>query len=71
MSEHPEWIRWQREHSAALQVLQEAQRLYHRVRSDHAFGVEDEAAADKQKETLRLLDEARLHLDRIRARQPR
>ena len=71
MIDHPNWLHWQREHSDALQALQEAQRRYHRVLSGHAFAAQDDAAMDRQKHVLREVDLARVQLDGIRARQPR
>ena len=71
MIDQPDWLHWQREHTDALQVLQEAQRRYHRVLSEHAFAAEDDAVMNRQKEALRAVDAARVQLDRIRARQPR
>ena len=71
MAHHPDWLDWQRQHTDALQVLQEAQRRYHRVLSGHAFSAENDAVKDRQKEALRVVDDARVQLDEVRARQPR
>ncbi len=71
MTDHSDWLTWQREHTEALQALQEAQRRYHRVLSGHAFAAEDDAVMGRQKDALREVDQARVKLDRIRTRQPR
>lgn len=64
------WLEWQREHTDALQALQEAQRVYHRAVSSHAFAADD-ASTLATKDALRVLDDARVMLDTVRARQPR
>ena len=70
MTADPNWLQWQHEHAEALRALQEAQRVYHRTVSGHAFAG-DGAANDATKEALRVLDHARVLLDEVRARQPR
>ena len=65
------WLDWQRDHAEALRTLQEAQRAYHRSVSGHAFAGADAAANGATKEALRVMDDARVLLDEIRARQPR
>jgi hypothetical protein len=67
------WAEWQREHTAALAALQEAQRAYHRSLGESAFaGVSQEMPAMvMQKEALDALDAARVRLDAVRARQPK
>ena len=82
---HPDagWVQWQRDHAAALAALQEAQRAYHRTVVGHAFAVggqqsavggpswtEGSSAVERQQESLREVDAARLRLDEVRARQP-
>jgi len=42
-----EWLEWQREHSAALAALQEAQRAYHRVFVERALASHRQSAADE------------------------
>jgi hypothetical protein len=64
------WLGWQREHTEALEALQQAERSYHRALTGQAFGAPDHHSGD----TARLLDEvdrARHHLDAVRGRQPR
>jgi hypothetical protein len=65
------WLDWQRAHTEALQLLQEAQRAYHRTISGSAFAVDEAAALEMQKASLHALDAARAHLDEVRGRQPR
>ena len=60
---------WQREHSAALAALQQAQRAYHRAVADDACGA-DPSALLTHRMTLEKLDAARRHLDEVRRRQP-
>lgn len=67
------WLAWQREHEAALQALQRAERAYHRTLAGAAFAnpTEGPSPLEMQKESLRALEAARERLDEIRARQPR
>ena len=66
------WKEWQREHSAALEALQEAQRAYHRTIAGSAFAspTEGPSAIEMQQESLQAVEAARVRLDEIRARQP-
>jgi hypothetical protein len=66
------WVQWQREHAAALDALQEAQRAYHRTIAGSAFAspIEGPSAVELQKESLDALEAARLRLDDVRARKP-
>ena len=73
MTEQSEqWQAWQREHSAALEALQEAQRDYHRTIAGSAFAspTDGPTAMELQKESLEALEAARVRLDEIRLRQP-
>jgi hypothetical protein len=67
------WIAWQAEHAAALEALQQAQRAYHRTIAGSAFAspAEGPSAIELQKESLEVVEAARVHLDEVRARQPR
>ena len=67
-----EWLTWQREHAAALEALQQAQRAYHRTIAGSAFANPDEGptAIEIQKESLDALEAARVRLDELRARKP-
>jgi hypothetical protein len=62
------WLDWQHEHQAALVALQQAERAYHRLVAGSAFGAGGEA--EVQKESLELVEAARLRLDEVRARRP-
>jgi len=66
------WLGWQREHVAALEALQQAERAYHRSLAGAAFGpVEEEpAAGELQRETLEAVEAARVRLDQVRALKP-
>jgi len=66
------WADWQREHAAALEALQQAQRAYHRTIAGSAFAspTEGASAIEIQKESLDQLEAARVRLDEIRARKP-
>ena len=66
------WLEWQREHAAALEALQQAQRAYHRTIAGSAFAspTEGPSAIELQKESLEALEAARVRLDEIRSRQP-
>jgi hypothetical protein len=70
MSNH--WQEWQREHAAALEVLQQAQRAYHRTIAGSAFAspTEGPSAIELQKESLDAVEAARVRLDEIRGRRP-
>jgi hypothetical protein len=66
------WHEWQRAHTAALEALQEAQRAYHRTIAGSAFAspTEGPTAIELQKESLDVVEAARVRLDDIRARRP-
>lgn len=66
------WLDWQREHSAALEALQHAERAYHRSLAGAAFGAADEEPSPGalQKEALEAVEAARLRLDQVRALKP-
>ena len=66
------WLEWQAEHSAALEALQQAERAYHRTIAGSAFASPNEGPGpiEMQKESLAVVENARLHLDEIRARKP-
>ncbi len=66
------WQEWQREHAAALEALQEAQRAYHRTITGSAFAspTEGPSAIELQKESLDAVEAARVRLDEIRGRRP-
>ena len=69
---NPDWIEWQREHAAALDELQRAERAYHRTIAGSAFASPTEGpnAIEMQKESLEAVESARIRLDEIRARRP-
>ena len=66
------WIEWQREHTAALEALQAAERAYHRTIAGSAFAspTAGPTALGPHEESLAAVEAARIRLDRIRARQP-
>jgi hypothetical protein len=66
------FAQWQREHAAALEELQDAQRAYHRTVAATAFpGTADEPSAEEMRRaSLEALDAARIKLDEVRARRP-
>ena len=66
------WLDWQREHAAALDALQRAERAYHRTIAGSAFASPSDGptAIELQKESLEALEGARVRLDEIRARRP-
>ena len=66
------WLAWQREHAAALEALQQAQRAYHRTIAGSAFASQTEGptAIELRNESLEVVEAARVHLDEIRSRQP-
>ena len=65
------WLEWQREHAAALDALQRAERGYHRTIAGSAFAspTEGPSAIELQKESLEAVEAARVRLDDIRARK--
>ena len=67
-----DWLEWQHEHTAALESLQQAERAYHRTIAGSAFAspTEGPSAIDMQKESLGVVEAARVRLDEIRARRP-
>jgi hypothetical protein len=66
------WLDWQAEHTAALEALQAAESAYHRTIAGSAFAsaIEGPSPTEMQKESLEVLEAARLRLDEVRARKP-
>lgn len=66
------WLEWQKEHAAALDALQQAERAYHRTVSGSAFAnpTEGPTAVEIQRDTLAAVEAARIRLDDARARKP-
>jgi hypothetical protein len=66
------WLDWQREHAAALEDLQRAERAYHRTIAGSAFAsaTEGPSPIELQKESLDALEAARTRLDEVRSRRP-
>ena len=66
------WLDWQREHAAALEALQQAERAYHRTIAGGAFAgpVEGSEVAELQTEALEAVEAARIRLDEVRALKP-
>jgi hypothetical protein len=64
------WLEWQHEHTQALEVLQQAERLYHRAMAGAAFATSTDAAEGESRMSLESVDAARLHLDDVRGRRP-
>ena len=66
------WLVWQHEHQAALEMLQRAERAYHRTVAGSAFAnpTEGPTAIELQQESLREVESARVRLDEVRARKP-
>jgi hypothetical protein len=66
------WLEWQREHAAALEALQVAERAYHRTIAGSAFArpTEGPSPLEMQKDSLQVVETARVRLDDVRARQP-
>jgi siderophore synthetase component len=66
------WLEWQRDHTEALEALQQAERAYHRTIAGSAFAssTEGPTAIEMQKESLDAVEAARVHLDEVRSRRP-
>lgn len=66
------WLDWQHEHAAALEALQQAERAFHRTIAGSAFAnpTEGPTSIEMQKESLDLVEAARIRLDDLRARKP-
>jgi hypothetical protein len=66
------WLDWQREHTAALEALQQAERAYHRTVAGSAFAspTEGPSAIELQMESLEAVEAARVRLDEVRAAKP-
>jgi hypothetical protein len=66
------WLDWQRDHVAALEELQQAERTYHRTVSGSAFAnpTEGPTAVEIQRDALLAVEAARIRLDAVRARKP-
>ena len=67
-----QWLDWQRDHAAALDALQQAERAYHRTVSGRAFAnpTEGPTAVEIQRDSLAAVERARMRLDEIRAQKP-
>ncbi len=67
-----QWLVWQADHAEALADLQRAERAYHRTIAGSAFASPSEGptAIEMQKESLNVVEAARIRLDEIRARRP-
>ena len=67
-----DWLEWQREHTAALAALQQAEHAYHRTIAGSAFAsaTEGPTAIEMQKESLAAVEAARVRLDEVRGRRP-
>jgi hypothetical protein len=66
------WLEWQREHTDALEALQQAERAYHRTIAGSAFVSPSDgpSALELQKESLNAVEAARVRLDGVRSRRP-
>jgi hypothetical protein len=66
------WLEWQHEHVTALADLQRAEHAYHRTIAGSAFSspTEGPSAIEMQKESLEVVEAARVRLDEVRARRP-
>ena len=66
------WLDWQHEHAAALEALQQAERAYHRTIAGSVFAnpTEGPTAIELQKDSLELVEAARIRLDELRSRKP-
>ncbi len=66
------WLNWQHAHGEALATLQEAERVYHRSIADGAFAGDAPGATvtHDRRSLLAAIEQARAHLDVIRARRP-
>ena len=66
------WLDWQHEHAAALEALQQAERAYHRTIAGSVFAnpTEGPTAIELQKDSLELVEAARVRLDELRSRKP-
>jgi hypothetical protein len=66
------WLDWQREHTVALEALQQAERAYHRTIAASAFlsASEDRSPIELQKDSLEAVEAARVRLDEVRGRKP-
>jgi hypothetical protein len=66
------WLEWQHEHASALDALQRAEQEYHRTIAGSAFAnpTEGPSPLELQKESLEVVEAARVRLDEVRARRP-
>jgi hypothetical protein len=66
------WLRWQSDHTAALLVLQECEREYHRTVAGSAFVApsHDPQIVEQRGASLDQVDAARRRLDEVRASRP-
>jgi len=66
------WLDWQRDHAAALDALQRAERAYHRAVSGSAFTspTEGPSAVEIERDALAAVERARIKLDGVRDRKP-
>lgn len=66
------WLQWQHDHAHAMQLLQEAERAYHRLVADRAFAAlpDDTVTQSARRAALNDVETARRFLDAIRATRP-
>jgi hypothetical protein len=70
MDDQAKWRGWQQAHQQALDDLQAALAIYHRLTAEQAFGRDDEEARLRRVDALARLEELRRRLDQVRERQP-
>lgn len=63
------WLKWQHEHTAALDALQQAEKAFHRAVASAAFSSSEVQSAEARPARA-AMDAARNALDDIRARRP-
>jgi hypothetical protein len=64
------WLDWQHEHMQALELLQQAERVYHRAMAGAAFATPDAGPMDDTRAALEQVNAARQQLDAVRSRRP-
>jgi hypothetical protein len=64
------WLNWQNDHTAALRVLQECEREYHRTVAGSAFAAPSHDRHIVEQRSLDQVAAARRRLDEVRASRP-
>lgn len=64
------WLEWQHAHTSALQALQAAENVYHRLAADRFVSADEESRRRAVRDALIRVDDLRRELDTVREQKP-